>query len=86
MPIPSDCHDGFFAAFWARPQAYLDPAIRAAMSTFAKLSQPEVEQGLAALASDLRSGVWLERYASLLDSDSFDAGYRLAICSDSAAS
>src|SRR5205823_9676919 len=25
MLIPRDCQDGFLAAFWARPEAYLDP-------------------------------------------------------------
>lgn len=32
LPVPRDCHDGFMAAFWARPEAYLDPTTRAATS------------------------------------------------------
>jgi hypothetical protein len=28
MPVPGDCTDGFLGAYWRRPQAYLDPAIR----------------------------------------------------------
>ncbi len=27
LPIPSDCQDGFTAAYWARPEAYLDPTV-----------------------------------------------------------
>ena len=29
VPVPADCPDGFFAAFWARPEAYLDPTVQA---------------------------------------------------------
>ena len=30
--VPRDCTDGFGEAYWARPEAYLDPDIRASMS------------------------------------------------------
>src|SRR5262249_24706838 len=29
IPIPHDCTDGFFGAYWQRPEAYLDPGVRA---------------------------------------------------------
>ena len=35
LPVPADCTDGFFAAYWRRPEAYLDPGVRATISTFA---------------------------------------------------
>ncbi|SRR5713226_6946324 len=28
VPVPRDCQDGFLAAFWARPEEYLDPRRR----------------------------------------------------------
>ncbi|MFG2377718.1 hypothetical protein ACGFY9_40460 [Streptomyces sp. NPDC048504] len=28
-PVPHDCTDGFEADFWRRPEAYLDPRVRA---------------------------------------------------------
>src|ERR1700722_9325788 len=34
VPIPHDCEDGFLAAYWRRPHAYLDERIRAGISTF----------------------------------------------------
>ena len=34
VPVPHDCADGFLYAYWRRPAAYLDPRIRAAMSSF----------------------------------------------------
>ena len=29
VPVPADCTDGFTAAYWRRPDAYLDEAVRA---------------------------------------------------------
>ena len=45
LPIPHDCLDGFPGAYWRRPQAYLDPAVRGALSTFTNIG--DVETGLA---------------------------------------
>lgn len=75
--VPHDCTDGFLYAYWRRPEAYLDPAIRAGSSSFWKLDN--LEAGLGRLADDLASGAWARRYAALLDADSYDAGYRLVI-------
>ncbi len=81
LPIPADCTDGFFAAYWRRPEAYLDPGVRATISTFALglLDPALVDEGLARLASDLDSGAWHERHADLLDLDQLDVGYRLVV-------
>lgn len=84
VPVPCDCQDGFFAAYWRRPQAYLDPAVRACMSTFARLGN--IDPALEQLADDLQTGRWQERNAALLELDSLDAGYRLLVVEfDSAA-
>jgi SAM-dependent methyltransferase len=53
VPIPNDCTDGFGAAFWARPEAYLDPQIQQGMSWLAQLSSEIRAQGSARLAADL---------------------------------
>jgi SAM-dependent methyltransferase len=45
LPVPYDCTDGFLGAYWRRPHAYLDPGVRGAISTFAKISN--VESGLS---------------------------------------
>jgi hypothetical protein len=34
LPIPHDCWDGFAAAYWRRPAAYLDPAVRAGIPSW----------------------------------------------------
>jgi SAM-dependent methyltransferase len=79
VPIPHDCLDGFFHAYWRRPEAYLDPAVRAGISAFALMDQGCVEAGLARLARDLDSGEWARRNADLLDLEELDAGYRLVV-------
>jgi SAM-dependent methyltransferase len=73
--IPHDCTDGFAAAYWRRPHALLNPAVRAATSTFSKVGK--IESGLARLKSDLESGAWSRRYGHLLVREALDVGYRL---------
>lgn len=77
VPIPHDCTDGFLSAYWRRPAAYLDPRIRAAMSSFWAVG--EVSEALTRLKSDLESGRWAHRYSGLLDLDERDCGYRLVV-------
>ena len=79
VPVPADCTDGFTAAYWRRPNAYLDEAIRANMSTFALLDGRLVADGVAQLARDLTDRSWHSRYASLLTLPELDVGYRLVV-------
>lgn len=77
--VPSDCTDGFTGAYWNRPHAYLDPAVRAGMSMLSLLPAPALEEGVARLDADLRSGAWDDRYGELREMREFDVGYRLVI-------
>jgi SAM-dependent methyltransferase len=79
VPVPSDCRDGFFAAYWARPEAYLDPMVRAGISCCSLLDQTLVESRIARLAGDLASGAWDERHPGLREQPEIDVGYRLVI-------
>jgi SAM-dependent methyltransferase len=79
VPIPHDCADGFYGAYWRRPDAYLDPRVRGNISVFRLLPEPDVDRALTRLAADLESGRWHEAYASLLDRDELDLGYRLVV-------
>jgi len=76
MPVPRDCVDGFLGAYWARPAAYLDPAVRAGISSFAL---PGAEPGLERLRADLATGAWHARHGHLLATDALDLGYRLVV-------
>ena len=77
--VPRDCVDGFGAAFWARPEAYLDPAVQAGTSWMALLPAAVLERGTDRLRRDLASGAWDTKHGHLRSMDTYDAGYRLAI-------
>jgi SAM-dependent methyltransferase len=77
VPIPHDCTDGFLAAYWRRPDAYLDPTVRANISPFAFLQPDEVEAGVAKLRSDLASGRWQQRHGAVMEELEIDFGYRI---------
>lgn len=79
VPVPHDCTDGFGAAYWRRPEAYLDPTVRAGISMLAYAGEPALVDGLTRLAADLRSGQWRRRHIELLEQEQLDAGYRLLI-------
>jgi SAM-dependent methyltransferase len=77
--IPWDCADGFFEAYWRRPEAYLDESVRRGISVWTAVG-PDVEQRAAdSLRRDLASGRWAERNRDLLDLDTADLGARLLI-------
>ncbi|MFI6009918.1 methyltransferase domain-containing protein [Streptomyces sp. NPDC051243] len=77
--IPHDCVDGFGAAYWRRPHAYLDPQVRAGISMLAQTGDDTLAPGLSRLADDLRTGRWHTRHAELLTLDTVDVGYRLLV-------
>jgi SAM-dependent methyltransferase len=79
VPVPADCIDGFFAAYWARPEAYLDPTVRAGISCCALFDQVALEERIGQLARDLESGAWDARHPGLRDRTELDVGYRLVI-------
>jgi SAM-dependent methyltransferase len=77
--IPWDCADGFFEAYWRRPEAYLDENVRRGISMWARVG-PEVEQrAVRTLGNDLASGRWAERNRDLLDLEAAELGLRLLV-------
>jgi SAM-dependent methyltransferase len=79
LPIPHDCTDGFLAAFWRRPRAYLDPSVQANISGFVALDPNVRQRGLDALRRDLDDGSWTLNNDHLVDAETLDAGYRIVI-------
>ena len=79
VPIPHDCTDGFYGAYWRRPAAYLDPEVRDGISVFSRLSTDEVESGLESLRADLSSGAWNERHRDLLERPELHLGYYVVV-------
>lgn len=74
--VPADCTDGFLGAYWQRPSAYLDPRVRAAISTFDRIDQIG---GLQRLQHDLSDGTWAARHQHLAGRSALDLGYRLVV-------
>ena len=79
VPIPWDCVDGFFHAYWRRPQAYLEPAARRAASPWARVGAEVEARAVAGLEADLVSGRWHARNGSLLELEEADVGARLLV-------
>lgn len=79
VPVPADCADGITGAYWRRPEAYLDPRVRAGMSSLARLDPEAVARGAVRLRSDLDSGAWDARLGHLRNLEELDLGYRVVI-------
>ena len=75
--------DGVLGAYWCRPEAYLDPAVRATCSGLALADPAVIARGVAALEEDLASGAWQRRHADLSGRDTLDLGYRLLVADES---
>jgi SAM-dependent methyltransferase len=79
VPVPWDCQDGFLCAYWRRPDAYLDPSVRACISGIARLDPAVTRRGIERLRDDIRTGRWAARHADLVEQSEMDLGYRLVI-------
>ncbi len=79
IPTPADCADGFFEAFWNRPEALLDPAVRACQSMWALLPPGVEDRIVAGLRADLASGAWEREHGHLRSRAQFDGALRLVI-------
>ena len=77
--VPWDCADGFFEAYWRRPEAYLDENVRRGISWWAKVGSDAEQRAVRSLSEDLTSGRWAERNRDLLDLEAADLGLRLLI-------
>lgn len=81
IAIPADCSDGFFEAHYARPEAYLDPAVRAAQSVWPRLAAGVERRATSALQEDLASGAWDARHGALRRQPTYAGALRLIVAS-----
>jgi SAM-dependent methyltransferase len=77
--IPWDCADGFFEAYWRRPEAYLDDHVRRGISVWARVGPEPEQRAVRSLGDDLASGRWAERNRDLVDLEAAELGLRLLI-------
>jgi SAM-dependent methyltransferase len=79
IPTPADCRDGFFEAFWNRPEALLDAEIRASQSMW-RLLPPGVEESIVDhLRHALASGRWDRDHGHLRSQTSYAGSLRLVV-------
>jgi hypothetical protein len=79
VPVPHDCQDGFYQAYWRHPRAYLDPQVRAGISVFHLLPEAELAHAMERLRHDLDEGQWEKRHGQLCEESELDVGLRLVI-------
>jgi SAM-dependent methyltransferase len=79
IPTPGGCIDGFFEAFWRRPEALLDPAIRSSQSVWALLPPGVEDRIVDRLSMALLAGTWDAEYGHLRDQTELDGALRLVI-------
>lgn len=77
--VPWDCVDGFFEAYWRRPEAYLEEDVRRGISVWTKVGPDAEERAVRELRADLDSGRWAERNRDLLDLEAAELGLRLLV-------
>jgi SAM-dependent methyltransferase len=79
IPTPADCIDGFFEAFWNRPEALLDPEVRSSQSGWIHLAPGVEDQVVRRLRAALESGEWDAKHGHLRARESHDGALRLVI-------
>ncbi len=79
VPVPWDCADGFFEAYWRRPEAYLEEHVRRAVSVWTRVGPRAEERAVRGLRADLASGRWAERNQDLAGLESAELGLRLLV-------
>jgi SAM-dependent methyltransferase len=79
VPIPWDCADGLFEAYWRRPGAYLEDHVRRAVSTWTRIGPQAEQRAVRSLRDDLASGRWAERNHDLAGLHEAELGLRLLV-------
>jgi hypothetical protein len=77
--VPWDCADGFFEAYWRRPEAYLDERVRRGVSVWTRVGPEAERRTVRDLREDLVSGRWVERNRDLITLDAAELGLRLLV-------
>lgn len=79
IPIPIDCVDGFTEAYYARPEAFLDPAVRRSQSAWSFVEEKNQLRFIQALGNDLASGSWDRKYGEWRTKPHFEGSLRLIV-------
>jgi SAM-dependent methyltransferase len=77
IPVPADCVDGFTEAYYARPERFLDPAVRRSQSAWGFIDAAITERAVQSLRTDLETGEWERRYGAFRTQPHFVGSLRL---------
>jgi SAM-dependent methyltransferase len=77
VPIPIDCVDGFGEAYFARPEAFLDPEVRQSQSGWKFVDAAATRRAVEHLRADVADGAWDRRHGSLRTQLEYVGGVRL---------
>jgi SAM-dependent methyltransferase len=76
LRIPGDCIDGFSEAFYARPEAFLDAAVRRSQSAWSFVPEEVQARFVERLGADLASGEWDRRHGAWRTTPFFEGSLR----------
>jgi SAM-dependent methyltransferase len=79
VPVPRDCVDGFGEAYYARPEAFLRPEVRAATSGLVLTDAAAVQRGLDRLERDLADGTWDRQHGHWRQREEYAGALRLVV-------
>lgn len=79
VAIPIDCVDGVQEAFYGRPEAFLDAAVRRSQSAWTFVSEAVVGRFVDHLSRDLADGTWDRAYGALRTQPTYDGSLRLVV-------
>src|ERR1700760_2133364 len=77
LRIPLHCTDGLADAFYGRPEALLDPAVRNAQSAWSFVDAAAQDRFAGRLRTDLDSGAWDDRFGHLRTQPEFEGSIRI---------
>jgi SAM-dependent methyltransferase len=79
VPVPIDCVDGFTEAYYARPEKFLDAAVRRSQSAWGFVDKAVIERSVQKLGEDLENGAWEKRYGQWRRQPCFKGSLRLIV-------
>jgi SAM-dependent methyltransferase len=77
IAVAQDCLDGFLEAYYARPEALLNPSVRRSQSLWSLLPAGAEQRVVATLADEVASGVWDKKYGHYREMSNMVCGLRL---------
>jgi hypothetical protein len=85
IPVPVDCVDGFTEAYYARPEAFLDPAVRRSQSGWSFVKAQDQSRFVKTLGDDLKTGNWDRNFCEWRTKPYFEGSLRLIVSNSNSA-